>query len=164
MCSNVETNLSWTCLVSGLLNFEHPSVFLFCFAFFEACQHTNSFCFKICMMARSRHMFFPGLRNTRRLHTFLSNCITLRFTLFSESHTIPRHNQQQLPLQRTHTHTHFPNIQVFYPQLISFIYCLSSDSLSLTIHRLFLFHRFGSYIKWYEIIFKVDSMNIDAWV
>ena len=32
MCSNVETTLSWTCLVSGLLNFEHPSVLLFCFA------------------------------------------------------------------------------------------------------------------------------------
>ena len=31
MCSNVETNLSWTCLVSGLLNFEHPSVLFFCF-------------------------------------------------------------------------------------------------------------------------------------
>ena len=31
MCSNVETNLSWTCLVSGLLNFKHPSVLLFCF-------------------------------------------------------------------------------------------------------------------------------------
>ena len=30
MCSNVETNLSWICLVSGLLNFEHPSVLLFC--------------------------------------------------------------------------------------------------------------------------------------
>ena len=30
MCSNVETNFSWTCLVSGLLNFEHPSVLLFC--------------------------------------------------------------------------------------------------------------------------------------
>ena len=30
MCSNVETNLSWTCLVSGLLNFEHPSVLFFC--------------------------------------------------------------------------------------------------------------------------------------
>ena len=27
---NVETNLSWTCLVSGLLSFEHPSVLLFC--------------------------------------------------------------------------------------------------------------------------------------
>ena len=33
MCSNVETNLSWTCLVSGLLNFEHPSVLLFCLLF-----------------------------------------------------------------------------------------------------------------------------------
>ena len=31
MCSYVETNLSWTCLVSGPLNFEHPSVLLFCF-------------------------------------------------------------------------------------------------------------------------------------
>ena len=31
MCSYVETNLSWTCLVSGLLKFEHPSVLLFCF-------------------------------------------------------------------------------------------------------------------------------------
>ena len=30
MCSNVETNLSWACLVSGLLNFEYPSVLLFC--------------------------------------------------------------------------------------------------------------------------------------
>ena len=30
MCSSVETNLSWTCLVPGLLNFEHPSVLLFC--------------------------------------------------------------------------------------------------------------------------------------
>ena len=34
VCSNVETNLSWTCLVSGLLNFEHPSVLLFCFLLF----------------------------------------------------------------------------------------------------------------------------------
>ena len=28
-CSNIETVLSWTCLVSGLLSFEHPSVLLF---------------------------------------------------------------------------------------------------------------------------------------
>ena len=28
-CSNVETNIFWTCLVSGLLSFEHPSVLLF---------------------------------------------------------------------------------------------------------------------------------------
>ena len=28
-CSNVETNISWTFLVSGLLSFEHPSVLLF---------------------------------------------------------------------------------------------------------------------------------------
>ena len=30
MCSNVETNLSWTCLVSGLFKLEHLSVLLFC--------------------------------------------------------------------------------------------------------------------------------------
>ena len=35
MCSNVETNLSWTCLVSGPLNFEHPSVLLFCLELWE---------------------------------------------------------------------------------------------------------------------------------
>ena len=28
--SNAYTNLSWTCLVSGLLSFEHSSVLLFC--------------------------------------------------------------------------------------------------------------------------------------
>ena len=28
-CSNVETNVSWPCLVSGLLSFEDPSVLLF---------------------------------------------------------------------------------------------------------------------------------------
>ena len=28
-CSSVKTNLSWTCLVSGLLSFEHPSVLFF---------------------------------------------------------------------------------------------------------------------------------------
>ena len=31
MCYNVETNLSWTCLLSGHLSFERPSVLLFCF-------------------------------------------------------------------------------------------------------------------------------------
>ena len=30
MCCNVETNLSWACLVSGPLSFEHPSVLLLC--------------------------------------------------------------------------------------------------------------------------------------
>ena len=30
-CTNVETNLSSTCLLSGLLSFEHPSVLLICF-------------------------------------------------------------------------------------------------------------------------------------
>ena len=30
MCSNVETNLSWTSLISGLLSFEYLSVLRFC--------------------------------------------------------------------------------------------------------------------------------------
>ena len=37
MCSNVETNLSRTCLVSGPLNFEHPSALLFCSSSFFIC-------------------------------------------------------------------------------------------------------------------------------
>ena len=50
ICSNVETNLSRTCLVSGPLNFEHPSVLLFCFLLgcisediFNTFQSTNIF-------------------------------------------------------------------------------------------------------------------------
>ena len=35
ICSNVETNLSWTCLVSGLLIFEYPSVLRFCLQLLE---------------------------------------------------------------------------------------------------------------------------------
>ena len=37
MCSNVETDLSWTCLVSGFLSFEHPSVLLFCLFLVSVC-------------------------------------------------------------------------------------------------------------------------------
>ena len=36
-CSNVETNISWACLVFGLSSFEHPSVLLFCLGEFLAC-------------------------------------------------------------------------------------------------------------------------------
>ena len=32
-CSNIGTNLSWTCLDSGPLSFEHPSVLLFYFVY-----------------------------------------------------------------------------------------------------------------------------------
>ena len=42
MCSNVETNLSWTCLVPGLLSFEHSSVLLFCFV-----NRLHRFCMRI---------------------------------------------------------------------------------------------------------------------
>ena len=40
-CSNVETNPSWICLVSGLLSFEHPSVLLVCLTMMSS----NCFCF-----------------------------------------------------------------------------------------------------------------------
>ena len=40
-CSNVETNVSLPCLVSGLLRFEHPSVLLFLLQkFVYLVQHT----------------------------------------------------------------------------------------------------------------------------
>ena len=45
-CSNVETNLFRTCLVSGLLSFEHPSVFQFlgcCVIFGGVCVVTLLF-------------------------------------------------------------------------------------------------------------------------
>ena len=40
MYSNVATNLSWTCLVSGPLNFEHSSVLLFCSLRCDETLHT----------------------------------------------------------------------------------------------------------------------------
>ena len=42
MCSYVETNLFWTCLVSGLLNFEHPSVLFFCFWLVDICIYVDN--------------------------------------------------------------------------------------------------------------------------
>ena len=41
-CSNVETNLSWTCLVSGLLSFEHHSVLLFLASIQSSCCCADS--------------------------------------------------------------------------------------------------------------------------
>ena len=78
MCSNVETNLSWACLVSGLLNFEHPSVLLFCL--------TNN--------QRGRgsgpSLFWGGLDKSRHIHRkmcnmgktcFFKHMINVRLTL-----------------------------------------------------------------------------------
>ena len=42
MCFNVETDLSLTCLVSGLLNFEHPSVLLFCLLWYSNVSRRNA--------------------------------------------------------------------------------------------------------------------------
>ena len=47
MCSNVETNLSWTCLVSGLLTFGHPSVILF----WEQHQNWHMSVYTICCLS-----------------------------------------------------------------------------------------------------------------
>ena len=48
-CSNVETNISWTCLVSGLLSFEHPSVLLFLlFGDMATIKSTFVLCFLDC--------------------------------------------------------------------------------------------------------------------
>ena len=44
-CSNVETNTSWTCLVSGLLSFEHPSLLLLLLFIKFRCFHRT--CIKI---------------------------------------------------------------------------------------------------------------------
>ena len=41
MCSNVEINLSLACLVSGRLNFEHPSVLLLCLSWEYADQEVR---------------------------------------------------------------------------------------------------------------------------
>ena len=45
-CSHVETNLSWTCLVFGLLSFEHSSVLLFCFQLDDFVKKEFSLSFK----------------------------------------------------------------------------------------------------------------------
>ena len=69
MCSNVETILSWTCLVSGLLNFGHPSVLLFCFlwSFVEFCSLVSEKKPKMSQPIRGwgGHLVFPiGPKNT----------------------------------------------------------------------------------------------------
>ena len=91
MCSNVETNLSLTCLVSGLLNFEHPSVLLFCLRgqlnclqYFKGMQsvHTSqkiySWCITQCfyiISLSSEHMLKLKIYNWRIISVLLLNCI-----------------------------------------------------------------------------------------
>ena len=65
MCSNVETNLSWTCLVSGPLKFEHPSVLLFCF-FWYFCDISFQL-FKLLCLAKN-HWWGFCTRNAHMVH------------------------------------------------------------------------------------------------
>ena len=59
-CSNVETNISWTCLVSGLLSFEHPSVLLF-----------------LLNAKYEKHALYHPLKS--RILTYYNSCIKLVF-------------------------------------------------------------------------------------
>ena len=68
--SNVETNLSWTCLVSGLLSFEHPSVLLFLllmkrYQFYREARltcylyrQTEDICIGICVFKRVFNVWY----------------------------------------------------------------------------------------------------------
>ena len=70
MCSNVETNLSWTCLVSGLLNFEHPSVLLFCFKWYFMMKRAV---FYLYFCKWTNESFFPTKVKCRHHITTLNN-------------------------------------------------------------------------------------------
>ena len=76
---NVETNLSWTCLVSGLLNFKHPSVLLFCFENIQLryCNLCNIF-FLISVRhikETHRHWSYARLYIIIQFYISFSNCI-----------------------------------------------------------------------------------------
>ena len=61
MCSYVETNLSWTCLVSGLLSFEHPSVLLFCPCIIWS--NFYQFYSKPVVISQTFHFEYPSVRS-----------------------------------------------------------------------------------------------------
>ena len=89
MCSNVDTNLSWTCLVSGPLNFEHPSVLLFCFILPFIRNVTISISLSHILLFLNRNIravpaygvFISQLIRYARA-CFSYECFTLRATLF----------------------------------------------------------------------------------
>ena len=77
MCSNVETNLSWTCLVSGLYNFEHPSVLLFCLVRKRSCEtNENGHGISIEIV----YSFKRKIRNEIKKMYLLSKCLDRHIT------------------------------------------------------------------------------------
>ena len=71
-CSNVETNLSWTCLISGLLSFEHPSVLLFLLS-----NKTDGFFCCLSLSGASIHTIFTNVawmiiaRSVNKVQSFI---------------------------------------------------------------------------------------------
>ena len=86
MCSNVETNLSWTCLVSGLLNFEHPSVLLFCFFSFIIFFLLFSFSPLFILFYLSTYSIFHF--HLMQIYIFASSPYTSNFWIQSLLHTV----------------------------------------------------------------------------
>ena len=82
MCSNVETNLSLTCLFSGLLNFEHPSVLLFCFVHVRLLLQYRRF---------SCRVFGPRISKITRYWYFTaySHIILFYFQTLMNAKTVP---------------------------------------------------------------------------
>ena len=77
MCSNVKTNLSWTCLNSGLLSFEHTSVLLFYFTsqstmrlsyLCEGIQRQSVSCNSANTQVFKKNKYFPFILSVNCLH------------------------------------------------------------------------------------------------
>ena len=54
-CSNIETNLSWTCRVSGFLSFEYPAVLQFCLQNRKYYQNELHSLFVMCFSSQLPH-------------------------------------------------------------------------------------------------------------
>ena len=102
-CSNVETNLSWTCLVSGLLSFEHPSVLLF-FFFFALRRILFCVLIKITSFRWKNHrcrlcLHVPQGNNVMFLMIYMGSCLHVPqgyfvrlFRCFTSVHAYTPHN------------------------------------------------------------------------
>ena len=69
--SHVETNLSWTCLVSGLLSFEHPSVLLFVLAEIYVPRYTAVSATERSYNTKGKTMFAFSVKGCREAHITL---------------------------------------------------------------------------------------------
>ena len=83
MCSNVKTNLSWTCLISRPLSFKHPSVLLFCFVWGCTPRHSTQIIILIRFCTRTRcympftlvFCFIPYFMNFKLQYKRVTYCI-----------------------------------------------------------------------------------------